>query len=110
MKAAFTPGPWRVECFDLEIMDFAVSDTGRMTEYTIYPPVSKKQPMPIASVQHCFNGKSCKANARLIAAAPELLDALKATLAVLRANGDNFGKAAQLKAFAAITKAEGGAT
>ena len=41
----------------------------------------------------------------LIAAAPDILAALKETLRILRANGDNFGKAAQLQADAAITKA-----
>lgn len=45
------------------------------------------------------------ANAKLIAAAPDLLTALEACLQVLRANGDNFGRRAQLAADAAITKA-----
>lgn len=72
-----TPGPWSLRGYNLETLDFAVSATGQMVDFDIYPPMSKKHMMPIASVQHCFNGKACEANARLIAASPRLLQALK---------------------------------
>lgn len=72
-----TPGPWHLQGYDLETLDFAVSSTGQMVDFQIYAPLSKQHPMPIASVQHCFNGKACEANAHLIAAAPTMYEALK---------------------------------
>ena len=98
-----TPGPWSLRGYNLETLDFAVSATGQMVDFDIYPPMSKKHMMPIASVQHCFNGKACEANARLIAAAPDLLEALKDALNVLDATGANDAANA---ARAAIAKAE----
>lgn len=78
MDAKHTPGPWNLESHvDHQTLDFAVSDTGRLTDYSVYPPKGR---MPIASIQHAFNGKRTAANARLIAAAPDLLDALKELL------------------------------
>jgi hypothetical protein len=74
-KAKHTPGPWVMDAWENETLDFAISETGRMTDYSVYP--SKGERMPIASVQHCFNGKSTTANARLIAAAPDLLEVLR---------------------------------
>jgi len=75
MSAKHTPGPWGLQSWDLEdVLDFAVSKDGRLTDYSVMP---KKGRMPIASIQHCFNGKSTYANARLIAAAPDLLEALQ---------------------------------
>ena len=93
MKTSFTPGPWIHELDDganIRCTDgYAICDMAY--EYSSIPR------------------DELEANARLITAAPELLEALNATLAVFRANGDNFGKAAQLKARAAIAKATGAA-
>lgn len=78
MGAKHTPGPWKLESHDdHQTLDFAVSDTGILTDYSVYPP---KIRMPIASIQHAFNGKRTAANARLIAASPDLLEALKELL------------------------------
>lgn len=97
-----TPGPWSLRGYNLETLDFAVSATGQMVDFDIYPPMSKKHMMPIASVQHCFNGKACEANARLIAAAPDLLEALRNYV-----DGCSLSVDALAVARAAIAKAEG---
>ena len=67
MKTKHTPGPW-----ELEEWEFDYGPTG---DFSIYQSRSKTPRMPIASVQLPFNGKRTEANARLIAAAPELLEA-----------------------------------
>ena len=72
MKAKHTPGPW-----ELEEWEFDYGPTG---DFSIYQSRSKTPRMPIACVQLPFNGKRTEANARLIAAAPELLEALQAVL------------------------------
>ena len=77
MKAMkHTPGTWSLRSWDLEdVTDFAISANGRLTDYSVMP---EKGSMPIASIQHCFNGKRTYANAQLIAAAPDMLAALRA--------------------------------
>lgn len=106
-----TTGPWVAEAWDVpEIMDFAVSETGLLTDYEIYPVKSKDDHrMPIATVQHPFNGKRTEANARLIAAAPELLAALKSLLSDCEKLGFEGRNTASIKesARAAIAKAGG---
>ena len=88
----YSPGPW--EC------------RGYPTPLGVVFDISQSAPGDV-DVAYTY---SHEANARLIASAPCLLEALNATLAVLLANGDNFGKAAQLKARTAIAKATRGTT
>ena len=67
METKHTPGPW-----ELEEWEFDYGPTG---DFSIYQSRSKTPRMPIACVQLPFHGKRTEANARLIAAAPELLEA-----------------------------------
>ena len=67
-KDKHTPGPWELKEWN--------SDYGATGDFSIYPGTQKGCRMPIACVQQPFNGKRTKANARLIAAAPDLLEAL----------------------------------
>jgi hypothetical protein len=64
---------------------------------------------PICVVSNYSNEKEQEANARLIAAAPELLEVLKYVLPILEDNnltfGDDFAKEAFNRAEQAITKA-----
>lgn len=79
MSAKHTPGPWRFDDSGAIVRLFPIGDmSGCMA---IAYGITGKHPdyMPQAE-QH--------ANARLIAAAPELLDALRATVAALEASGD----------------------
>lgn len=97
MKAAHTPGPWNAVNNDagtaLEIWD----DDGQM--------IANVQPQDPPAVEH--------ANARLIAAAPDLLAALRDILATSVARSDlgTIAPAPRLdtvvRARAAIAKAEG---
>lgn len=103
MTDRHTPGPWVIDSFENETLDFAISGTGRMTDYSIYPSNGKR--MPIASIQHCFNGPRTRANASLIGAAPELLRALQD---IVRVYGPDSGPGRV--AVAAIRKATGGKT
>lgn len=67
MSAKHTPGPWVIEEWD--------SDYGPTGDFSIFQSDEEEVRMPIASVQAAFNGKNTQANARLIAAAPDLLEA-----------------------------------
>jgi hypothetical protein len=90
-----TPGPWRVE--DRYVRALKVKDIAEV---------------PSGGVMH---GKVDAANARLIAAAPDLLDALTGVLALTRTGTHPDDKtehccricAAIVKARAAVAKAEG---
>ena len=100
MSAAHTPGPWAV-----------LTNTPHFVR-AMHPAEGM---VPVATVYH-FNGELA-ANARLIASAPELLDALELALVtidgqaeLLRACGAAYGIGATLqRASAAIAKAKGGA-
>jgi hypothetical protein len=94
MNAKHTPGPWiyDAQCIDPIIIATEDRETGlaRVQSWSGTP-----------------SGEECIANARLIAAAPELLQALKGLLAYtlhIMEPGDN---AETLAARAAIAKAEG---
>ncbi len=82
-KAKHTPGPWRV------------GDAGR----TIFQPVG------IKAVAYCDKTENFRANARLIAAAPDLLEALERILGAARGTMDEVR--ARHEARAAIAKAKG---
>ena len=81
----FTPGPWRVT--DVQVSGWV----------DIY---AEDRALPVASTRH----DQAAANAQLIAAAPDLLDALKF---VLSATGEQLTSAFE-QAEAAITKATRG--
>ena len=95
-----TQGPWRLE-----------------TDYPKGFLILKDEPHPshdpvwtVANVNACMGAES-KSNARLIAAAPELLAALKAMLSMFRDHEQYDDDSAQViaEARAAISKAEGNA-
>lgn len=69
MKTKHTPGPWQVNGSWLNI------ETGN--RHTAVESVLPGGFGMVASLEHSFTRESEEANARLIAAAPELLEALK---------------------------------
>lgn len=79
--AKHTPGAWHAEPVALEVRDFAISRNGVLTDYDILSSNGQF----ITVVQHAFGGKSTQANARLMAAAPDLLAACEAVLAAFLA-------------------------
>ena len=96
--AKHTPGPWETGCL--------------MSKVQVNPP-GWNQPMFIADCDVAWGpateDEKC-ANAQLIAAAPELLDALTDLVGGCGKEGDLFNGAAMEKARSAIAKAEGRAT
>lgn len=90
-KAAHAPGPWVVESF-----------------IDSYEVVAEESLVTIAAVRR-FSGRE-DANARLIASAPTMLEALRAVVATEMYLPDHPQRqAAYRNARAAIAKAEGGA-
>ncbi len=87
MKATHTPGPWIVRCHDMvyDANNRLVADCENLDK-------SKRPAPPV---------ESDMANARLIAAAPELLQALEDVIDLLALSGHD------KKARAAISKARG---
>lgn len=69
-KEKFTPGPWRIELEDDDLMIFA-----HPWEYDIFIGCISKVAIPLNPKRDGQEGTS-EANARLIAAAPELLERL----------------------------------
>ena len=67
-----TPGPWRIECSQDELLHTGCHTIGERPCISIWAPVDGGFYHEIALVSH-----DDLANARLIAAAPELLEALK---------------------------------
>lgn len=103
-KTAHTPGPWKADLG--EAFHVREQDGGRIATLIFMDG-------PFG-----FNGRrnpdEVAANARLIAAAPDLLEALEATtkalaVAVAAAGGDPETHHVSVKARAAIAKAKGGA-
>jgi hypothetical protein len=86
MNANHTPGPWKREGVDI---------------YANAPANVRPH------IAHVIYGAT--ADARLIAAAPELLEALTDLVGGCGKEGDLFSSEAMAKARAAIAKAEGGA-
>ena len=79
----YTPGPWRVSDGD----SFSGgSDVSEPPEYEYIVLAERKTPSAIASFWDFDWGDEAQANARLIAAAPELLEAAQAAVAALSQN------------------------
>ena len=110
MSAQHTPGPWGWECKEA---DWVVDTGGDNT----VQPVGPKGKLPVCLVVvNASWGKDhiLDANAHLIAAAPDLLDALKHLLAFVEehtATGEVIPPHTMehVRSRAAIAKAEGGA-
>ena len=102
-KAAHTPGPWRATSRNIENVANWASRIPFAIELEVGHSVA-----PIADV---CDQPAAEANARLIAAAPELLAALKDVLRIAQAASVGVpGNSPRLdRARAAIAKAEGGA-
>ncbi len=76
-----TPGPWRL-CASDPLMFGAASGNGTEPLGFVYGPSFPEQ---------SDHGRTCLANARLIAAAPELLEAAQMVLAWYEAENDHKG-------------------
>lgn len=95
MKEQHTPGPWHWGYFDLSDRLFIAHQDDANPEHTGF----------LAEMQK-YNGN--EADARLIAAAPELLEALRKTLCYLECDSDDHQERADHKeAREAIAKAMG---
>lgn len=104
-KPAYTPGPWRVDprhCCDVETLS-GVQITAALSEAEVGEEWQIIGPCPSLD--------EAEANARLIAAAPDLLEALKRTLEyaedhqAAQPNDETFADLALIRA--AIAKATG---
>jgi hypothetical protein len=85
-RGKHTPGPWRYDHAGSEIMaDHATDEYGNT-------------PVRVLDLHGAMGGDDCTADARLLAAAPELLDACRAALSFVRGKGKNLpAVAAQLE-------------
>ena len=95
MKSNFTPGPWRIG--DKHQTDIYAARAGHAIARTVNPHYAGE----------------CEANAVLIAAAPELLEALEWLVDILpdpELDNDELQRVWTKKARAAINKATGGTT
>ena len=104
-----SPGPWAAEYDESYDVWRIVSEprTGYVAVIAYYEPDENDTPEDLATP------KEVKANARLIAASPDLLEALREIYhAFLDADGTHTDRqeSASLKACAAIFKATGGIT
>ena len=101
MKTQHTPGPWTIHA-DTDGWPLVMSGgvAGRIVA-NVNP-----QSCPDESSAPAFVAMPCEANARLIAAAPELLEALEASLALIDLVIPFEGEVTRT-ARAAIAKAEG---
>lgn len=97
-----TPGPWFADGYKVWGRRAAVSEGGYLSPRYSYKVAD-------ATLHHPWEYEEQQANTRLIAAAPELLEALKATLPLLEDWHDDDGRAspAWREATQAIAKAEG---
>lgn len=95
MEANHTPGPW------------ALAEGSWEIEARVDPENSETYYAPVAMLDTDWSGGIVEANARLIAAAPDMLDALSDIVASSDANcGDSLANAIET-ARAAIAKATG---
>lgn len=114
--AGHTAGPWRVDVNGGE--DWSVDYDGPSSQYMTICG-GRRAPVAFAVEPNAFRDGEIEANARLIAAAPELLEALKAAIGALEfsqdyhrdlGNEDQAFAADRLDAArSAIARAQGGA-
>jgi hypothetical protein len=91
-----TPGPWKINRHGYESL------------YACHEFVEGDSGIGVCGIWHPESHREQDANARLIAAAPELLEALKQVVAWMDAPGDSaFGDAQLQTARDAISKATG---
>ena len=95
-----TPGPWKTVA-----RNYPIADTGDYDGCWEVLTGDPKKPI----VQIWGDSDEDEANARLIAAAPDLLEALKDTLQLLEVYCGDFEEGTRKQARAAIAKAEGAA-
>lgn len=88
----FTPGQWKVDGSGMGV--YMVNEAG-------FGPVVATAAMPDVSLMHC------RENAKLIAAAPELLAALESLLLLIKRNAPDLSGKTIGMAEAAIAKAKG---
>lgn len=103
-KTKHTPGPWSVD------PDFDAVDDGDYTREVFDDPEQR-----LVATVHGDTAEEAAANARLIAAAPDLLEACKAALAIFDERRDKYlprgisdDEFADTVLRPAIAKAEGG--
>ena len=101
MSAKHTPGPWRIKS---DPMHFDTLTTVEGGAIGVRKPFGVQM---IVQVGGDSDFQEAEANARLIAAAPELLEALKEIIAAADGDGWNQLDASFATARAAIAKAEG---
>ena len=94
MTTPHTPGPWRLSY-------------GKRFEYDYLLKAGKDTPIAYWSNFKIRTKKESKANARLIAAAPDLLQALQEVMPMLEIRGEPEPGSIGRKARAAISKAIG---
>lgn len=104
-----TPGPWTIGNIQSNCL-YVESDQGKKwnnpTVCALYEDVTPEDSVTMGAWLKPF--ESAEANARLIAAAPELLESLDKAVSIMETEpGCNFYKAHIAKFKAAIAKAEG---
>jgi hypothetical protein len=109
--AKHSPGPWLFHPSAVSFTQVECADgtrPGRLAA-SIYHPVNPRRPMIRVGATTDDDAAEVVANARLIAAAPDLLDALKVVVATLPHMGGSERSTFSLlkRATAAIAKAEG---
>lgn len=110
MTAQYTPGPWKLDG-GLELVGYSNSEFGQHMLYCaeIRKPNFAGSICTIQSADHCDDAitkDAAEANARLIAAAPDLLESLKELLSEVD-DGIATSPLTRIKAHDAITKATG---
>lgn len=115
MRTEHTPGPWVVEdlgdnCLSIKTAGGVHVEPEAKAELSDYyqriGSVAQRDPHP--SLAGGIPRAVTEANARLIAAAPELLGALQATLSLIRRNAPELSGKVLGEADAVIAKALGG--
>ena len=110
METKFTPGPWSIK-YNNDIIE-RVKPSSKISGLSIYASTALTKIAEITlniigtGVKKKFDGDVTEANANLIAAAPDLLDALTELLECDYTSGTHLNSA-QERAKAAITKAIG---